>query len=149
MRTQWASSSWPALSPTISARRCMSLTLTMLMSLSKQKDWMRVKWICRAMSHSNSSSTARTQKDTLSGSLWRQRKVLLAAAAAQSQSCWIFREDAKVAFKSCLVYLLSHDFSALVDSNSESLLVLSADQSFFQSFSRRLHGDAVVTVQLM
>lgn len=55
--------------PTIPARRSMSFTLTMLISLSKQKAWMRVKWIWRAMSHSYSSSVASTQNATLSGSL--------------------------------------------------------------------------------
>uniref|UniRef100_A0A0E9TNN1 Uncharacterized protein n=1 Tax=Anguilla anguilla TaxID=7936 RepID=A0A0E9TNN1_ANGAN len=52
----------------MSARRSMSLTRTTLMSLSKQNAWISVKWICRAMSHSYSSSVASTQKATLSGS---------------------------------------------------------------------------------
>jgi len=71
IRTQWASSSWP-LAPTRALRRFRSFTLTMLMSLSKQNAWIRVKWIWRAMSHSK-SSVAKRQKDTLSGSLWTQK----------------------------------------------------------------------------
>ncbi len=71
IRTQWASSSWP-LAPTRALRRFKSFTLTMLMSLSKQNAWIRVKWIWWAMSHSK-SSVAKRQKDTLSGSLWKQK----------------------------------------------------------------------------
>lgn len=69
-RMQCASLGSPVSSaPTRSARRSISLTRTTLMSLSKQKAWMRVKWIWRAMSHSYSSSVARMQNATLSGSL--------------------------------------------------------------------------------
>lgn len=60
--------------PTRSARRSMSFTRTTLMSLSKQKAWMSVKWIWRAMSHWYSSSVASTQNATLSGSLWEDER---------------------------------------------------------------------------
>lgn len=66
----WASSG----SPSSCARRCMPDTRTMSMSLSQQKDWMSVKWICRAMSPSSSSSMAKRHRTTLSGSLRGQRK---------------------------------------------------------------------------
>lgn len=56
-------------SPRSCASLCMPDTLTMSMSLSQQNDWIRVKWICKAMSSSSSSSMARRHKTTLSGSL--------------------------------------------------------------------------------
>jgi len=71
MRMQWRSRGSPdsSLGPTMAASLATSFTRTMSMSFSQQKAWMRVKWICRAMSPSSSSSAASTQKATLSGSL--------------------------------------------------------------------------------
>lgn len=76
MRMQCRSRGSPAssLAPTMVASFWMSFTRTMSMSFSQQKAWMRVKWICRAMSPSSSSSAASTQKATISGSLQEQKK---------------------------------------------------------------------------
>lgn len=56
-------------SPRTCAKRLMPETRTMLMSMSQQKAWMSVKWIWSATSFSSSSSVAKTQRTTLSGSL--------------------------------------------------------------------------------
>lgn len=58
-------------SPRTCAKRLMPETRTMLMSMSQQKAWMSVKWIWSATSFSSSSSVAKTQRTTLSGSLWK------------------------------------------------------------------------------
>lgn len=71
MRIQCRSTGAPDSSPvpTIAASRCTSPTRTMSMSFSQQNAWIKVKWICSAISPSSSSSAASTQKVTLSGSL--------------------------------------------------------------------------------
>lgn len=63
-------------SPSSCASRCIPDTRTISISLSQQNDWMRVKWICRAMSSSSSSSMARRHRTTLSGSLRGQRRAM-------------------------------------------------------------------------
>lgn len=86
MRMQWRSRGSPdsSLGPTMAASLATSFTRTMSMSFSQQKAWIRVKWICRAMSPSSSSSVASTQKATLSGSLQEGSGALSPAAGPEA-----------------------------------------------------------------
>lgn len=76
---QWRSlcSSWFLLASTAPSScwsRCTPKTLRMVRPLSQQKDWSRVKWICRATS--SASSAAKTHRTTLSGSL-RRKEIMM------------------------------------------------------------------------
>lgn len=84
MRMQCRSRGSPesSLGPTMAASLATSFTRTMSMSFSQQKAWIRVKWICKAMSPSSSWSAASTQNATLSGSLQEGSSLMNLAVGA-------------------------------------------------------------------